>query len=40
MRSKTIAIGGSIAVASFAAAPVAAVAATNHRLRESARTDG
>jgi Ni/Co efflux regulator RcnB len=36
MRSKTIAIAGSIAALSFAAAPVAAVAATTHHTHTSA----
>jgi Ni/Co efflux regulator RcnB len=36
MRTKTIAIAGSIAALSFAAAPVAAVAASTHHGHESA----
>lgn len=39
MRSKTIAIAGSIAALSFAAAPVAAVAATHHSHAPAARVD-
>jgi hypothetical protein len=39
MRSRTIAIAGSIAALSFAAAPVAAVAATTHHPSTAARVD-
>ena len=39
MKSRTIAIAGSIAALSFAAAPVAAVAATTHHAKPPARVD-
>lgn len=39
MRSRTIAIAGSIAALSFAATPVAAVAATHHPSAPTVRTD-
>ena len=39
MRSRTIAIVGSIAALSFAATPIAAVAATNHTAASAARAD-
>lgn len=39
MRSKKIAIVGSIAALSFAASPVAAVAATTHHSTPTVRTD-
>jgi hypothetical protein len=39
MKSRTIAIVGSIAALSFAASPVAAVAATTHHATPAAQTD-
>ncbi len=39
MKTKSLAIAGSIAALSFAAAPIAAVAATHHHAPSAARVD-